>query len=141
MDPVIRCAILCGIIFACLIGGTCSILADPVITIDGNDDSYVWGSVNDIAFPLRFVILIYGKHTDGKWYGPVTTGNDTFPEITPDKKWKSRYTTGSSDDYATAFKVFLVKKGVSMNQVKFTGAEHIKLYYADIISSVEGEKK
>jgi hypothetical protein len=140
-DPVIRCAILCCIFFASLIGGTCSGFADPIITIDGNDDSYVWGSVNDVAFPLRFVILIYGKHTDGKWYGPVNTSTDLFPEITPDKKWKGRYTTGSENDNATAFTVYLVKKGVNMNQVKITGAGNLKLYYADVIASTEGEKK
>jgi len=140
-DPIIRCAVLCCVLFFSIIWGTSSGLADPVITIDGNDDTYVWGSVNDIMFPLHFISLIYGKHTDGRWYGPVTTGNDTFPEITPDKKWKGRYTTGSSNDYVTAFKVYLVKKGVSKNQVQITGAENIRLYYAEVIASTEGEKK
>lgn len=140
-DPVIRCAVVCCFIYVGFIGGICPGLADPMVTIDGYDDSYVWGSVNDITFPLRFEILIYGKHTDGKWYGPVTTGNDTFPEISPYRKWKGRYTTGSESDNASAFKVFLIKKGVNLNQVKITGASTIKLYYADVISSTEGEKK
>jgi hypothetical protein len=171
MDSIILCAVFSCTILVGLISGTCMVVADPVITIDGNDDYYVWGSVNDILFPLHYIILIYGKYTDGKWYGPATLGNgtspgiepdrklddrykissegdsssalgyDAFPEITPDRKWKGRYRTDSDGDCSTAFRVYLIKKGVNMNQVQIQGAENIRLYYADVIAQAEYQKK
>lgn len=140
VNPISKFLAISTIALTILICGTSAATSDPAITITGNDNNYVWGTVQDLVFPLHYEILVYAKSADGRWYGPKNSVNDTFPGITPDMKWKCLYNTdyqGSSD---TAFRAYIVEKGVTTDQVLINGAENLTLYYAQVVAETEGKK-
>jgi|GEM_PF-4507121 len=135
-----------SVILSCILlsfsfGVTGSVSPDPSVNISGNDEYYVWGTVQNISFPLHYQILLYTEHQDGKWYGPVTEANNTIPGLGPDMKWKIRYYSGDQDLTDRAFQVYLIEKGVSLNQVLIQGARNISIYYATIAAGCEAERR
>ena len=136
-----RSVILSCILLFVIFGVTGSVLSVPSINISGNDDYYVWGTVQEISFPLHYRILLYVEHPDGKWYGPVMEPNSTMPGLGPDMKWKIRYYSGDQDLTDKAFQVYLIEKGVTLNQVMIQGAGNISLFYTTVAARSEAERR
>ncbi len=136
-----RSVILSCILLFVIFGVTGSVSSSPSINISGNDEYYVWGTVQEISFPLHYQILLYLEHPDGKWYGPVTEANNTIPGLGPDMRWKIRYYSGDQDLTDKAFRVYVIEKGVTLNQVMIQGARNISLFYANVAAGSEAERK
>ena len=134
IDPILK-VILIGCAALIIVAvGNCVATSVPVITITGNDDNYVWGTVENVVFPLHYEILLYVKNADGKWYGPKNSVNDTFPGITPDMKWKCLYNSDYQGTYSKYFRAYLIEKGVTTDEVLINGAQNLTLYYTQIIA-------
>ena len=140
-DPLFRYMMVGCVILVFFLGENMVAASDPTINITGNDDNYVYGTVKDLPHPLRYEILVYVKCADELWYGPKTLGNDTFPEISPDLKWKCNYNPDFEATSDTAFKAYLIEKGVTTDQVLIHGARNLSLFYTNIIAQTEAERK
>ncbi|MDD1729215.1 MAG: hypothetical protein LUQ50_09100 [Methanospirillum sp.] len=121
--------------------GACTGISTPSLNITGNDNYYVWGTVENLDHPLHYILLLYGKHTNGRWYGPKTLDSDTFPGISPDRTWKCLYQVSATDEPVTAFRVYVAMKGITPNQVLVQGAQNLTLYYATIVAQTEADRR
>lgn len=140
-NPLINKSLVIGFMMLTLLAlGICMGTPSPTINITGNDNYNVWGTVQNLEHSLHYVILVYGRNSDGKWYGPKSPGNDTFTEITANLQWKCNYNSDYGVIPVTAFKAYIIEKGVSTDEVLINGAHNISLLRAHVIAQTEIEK-
>lgn len=137
---VLRYIVMGSVILAILTYGYSMAAPSPTINITGNDNFFVWGTVQNLEHSLHYIVMVYVKNTDGKWYGPKSPGNDTFTEISADHKWKCNYNSDFQGSSGTTFKAFIVEKGESTDEVLINGAKNLSLIRAHVIAETEAEK-
>lgn len=109
-------------LFIVLSVGYCPAAATPAISIKGNNETTVWGVVQNVD-PRQYAVIVYAKDSSGLWYGPKPQWNSPFIQINPDLTWECEYYADPSDAYDTDFEAYIIPSSISPKDLKIDGGD------------------